>query len=133
MVVAGSCGQSGTQPVVRWGDRELPAMGRGDADRRGFAFLLAKERSEMVPGMFERERLAADMQRLEWLAAAMLGPGRSSRLRRTAVPSGTRRTVPLGLCRRGFAIAQDLNRRICMIRPRTGWSLPGEVPDQEIA
>jgi hypothetical protein len=87
----------------------------------------------MVPGMSERERLAADMQRLEWLADAMLGPGRPSRPRGVAVPSGTRRTVPLGLCRRGFAIARDLNRRICTIRPRTEWSLPREVPDQEIA
>jgi hypothetical protein len=87
----------------------------------------------MVPGMSERERLAADMQRLEWLADVMLGPGQPSRPREPAIPSGTRRTVLLGLCRRGFEMAQDLNRRICTIRPRTGWSLPGDVPDQEIA
>ena len=87
----------------------------------------------MVPGMSERERLAADMQRLEWLADALLGPRQLSRPRRPAVPSGTRRTVPLDLCRRGFAMAQELNRRIRTIRPRTGWSLPTDAPDQEIA
>ena len=86
----------------------------------------------MVPGMSERERLAADMQRLEWLADAMLGPGQLSRPRGSAVPSGTRRTVPLDLCHRGLAMAQDLNRRIRTIRPRTGWSLPSDALSQEI-
>ena len=32
----------------------------------------------MVPGMTERERLAADLRRLEWLADAQLGPTRVS-------------------------------------------------------
>ena len=32
----------------------------------------------MVPGLSERERRAADVQRLEWLADAVLGPARSS-------------------------------------------------------
>ena len=31
----------------------------------------------MVPGLTERERLIADMQRLEWLCDAVIGPARS--------------------------------------------------------
>ena len=31
----------------------------------------------MVPAMIERERLAADVRRAEWLAAAAAGPNRS--------------------------------------------------------
>jgi hypothetical protein len=87
----------------------------------------------MVPGMSERERLAADMQRLEWLADATLGPGRLPRARHTGVPSGSRYAIPLGLCRRGFAMAHGLRLRIRAIRPTSSWSLPGEAPDQEIA
>jgi hypothetical protein len=87
----------------------------------------------MVPGMTKRERLAADVQRLEWLADATLGPRRLSRLPRPAVPSGNHHTVPLGFCRHGFAMAQGLSRRIRTIRPRSVWALPGEAPGQEIA
>ena len=32
----------------------------------------------MVPGMTERERLIADMRRLEWLSDAVIGPARMS-------------------------------------------------------
>ena len=35
----------------------------------------------MVPGLTERERLIADMQRLEWLCDAVIGPARSSERR----------------------------------------------------
>jgi hypothetical protein len=87
----------------------------------------------MVPGMSERERLAADVQRLEWLAEATLGPGRVSRPPRPAVPSGSPYIVPLGLCRRGFALAHGLGQRIHTIRPRSVWALPSEAPGQEIA
>jgi hypothetical protein len=86
----------------------------------------------MVPGMTERERLAADVQRLEWLADAALGPRRFSRPLRPAVPSGRRHTVPLDLCR-GFALAHGLSRRIRTLRPGTVWALPTEAPGQEIA
>ena len=43
----------------------------------------------MVPGMTERERLIADMQRLEWLCDAVIGPARSSGRRppRTGSPA----------------------------------------------
>lgn len=87
----------------------------------------------MVPGMTERERLAADVRRLEWLADARLGPGRCSRPSRPAIPSGSRSTVPLGVCRRGFALAHGLDRRIRTVRPRSVWVLPGEAPSHEIA
>jgi hypothetical protein len=87
----------------------------------------------MVPGMTERERLAADVQRLEWLADATLGPGRLSRPARPAVPSGSRYATPLGVCRCGFALAHGLTRRIRMTRARSTWSLPDAAPGQEIA
>jgi hypothetical protein len=87
----------------------------------------------MVPGMTERERLVADVQRLEWLADATLGPGGFSRPPRPAVPSGSHYTVPLGLCRRGFVLAHGLGRRIRTLRPRTVWVLPSEAPGQEVA
>jgi hypothetical protein len=85
----------------------------------------------MIPGMSERERLAADMERLEWLADAALGPRRLSRARHAGMPSGSRYTVPLDLCSRGFALAQDLNRRVRTIRPRSTWSLLDAAPGQE--
>jgi hypothetical protein len=87
----------------------------------------------MVPGMTERERLAADVQRLEWLADATLGPRLLSPPPRLSIPSGSRYAVPLGLCHRGFAIAHGLGQRIRIIRPRSVWSLPGEAPGREIA
>lgn len=87
----------------------------------------------MVPGMTERERLAADVQRLAWLADATLGPRRFSRPRGPAVPSGSHYTVPLGLCRRGFVLAHGLSRRIRTLRPRSVWALPGDTTSREIA
>lgn len=87
----------------------------------------------MVPGMSERERLAADIQRLEWLADVTLGPGRLSQARHTGVPSGIRYAIPLGMCRRGFEMAHGLRLRIRTIRPTSGWSLPSKALDQEIA
>jgi hypothetical protein len=102
-------------------------------DGRGSALPLAKEKSEMVPGMTERERLAADVQRLEWLADATLGPGRHSQPPGADVPSGSRYAVPLGLCRRGFAMVHGLHQRIRTIRPRPVWTLPDEAPGQELA
>lgn len=88
----------------------------------------------MVPGMTERERLAADVRRLEWLADARLGPRQiPSPPDRPAVLSGTRYSVPLGFCRRGFAMALDLSRRVPLIRPKSVWPHPGVVPGQEIS
>ena len=88
----------------------------------------------MVPGMTERERLAADVQRLEWLADATLGPAQLARPPGPpAVPSGTRHSVPLGLCRRGFVLAHGVGQSIRTIRPRTVWPLPSDASGQEIA
>ena len=60
----------------------------------------------MVPGMTERERLAADMRRAEWLAEAVLGPvqvNRSPARRLSALP---RESVHI------LAAARALVRRI---------------------
>lgn len=50
----------------------------------------------MVPGMTERDRLVSDMQRLEWLSDAVLGPARFAH--EPTPPSrdftGNRRPVP---------------------------------------
>ena len=73
----------------------------------------------MVPGMTERQRLGVDVQRLEWLAHATLGPGQSPRPARLTVPSGSRYTLPIGLCRRGFALADNLRRHVREIGPRS--------------
>jgi hypothetical protein len=88
----------------------------------------------MVPGMTERERLAANVQRLEWLPDASLGPTHLPRPPGPpAVPSGTRHSVPLGLCRRGLVLAHGLSQRIRTIRSRTVWSLPSHATDHPIA
>jgi hypothetical protein len=87
----------------------------------------------MVPGMTERERHAADMQRLEWLADAMLGPTQLPRPPGPpAVPSGTRHSVPLGLCRRNVALAHDLGQRILAIRLRSAWPAPKQATGHSI-
>ncbi|MDF3042509.1 MAG: hypothetical protein K0Q71_5215 [Thermomicrobiales bacterium] len=79
----------------------------------------------MVPGMSERERLAADVQRLEWLADAVLGPAQLPRPPGPpAVPSGTRHSVPLGLCRRNVALVHGLGRCLRAIRLRSVWPVP---------
>jgi hypothetical protein len=39
-----------------------------------------ERRAEMVPGLIERERLAADLRRAEWLAETAPGPARANTL-----------------------------------------------------
>jgi hypothetical protein len=73
----------------------------------------------MVPGITERERLAADVRRLEWLAEARLGPTRvdhSSPRSRGDRPS--RPSPALGLTRHGLALALQLMRRVRLLEPR---------------
>lgn len=70
----------------------------------------------MVPGMNERERLAADVQRLEWLAEARLGPLLPRA--RPIVPSGSRYSLPLASWGRGIASAVKLSRRAGQTRQR---------------
>ena len=70
----------------------------------------------MVPGMTERERLAADAGRLAWLADARLG-----QLRPRAgpvVPSGSRHSLPLAFWGRCTAAALNLRRRAGQAWPR---------------
>jgi hypothetical protein len=64
----------------------------------------------MVPGMTERERRAADLQRLEWLADAVLGPPLPGG--RPIVPSGSRHSLPLAWRRRGITAALRLGRHL---------------------
>ena len=76
----------------------------------------------MVPGMNERERIAADMQRLEWLAEARLGPLQPRA--RPVVPSGSRYSLPLAFWGRGTAAALNLRRRVSKAWPRLASPLP---------
>jgi hypothetical protein len=71
----------------------------------------------MVPGMTERDCLAADLRRLEWLYGASLGPPLPSA--RPAVQYGPPNFVPLGLYRRGFMTELGLGRRVCLARLRS--------------
>ena len=116
------------------GDEATPALGHGGVDRGGSALTLAREKSEMVPGMTERERLAADMQRLEWLADATFGPTHLPRPPSPpAVPTGTRHSLPLGFCIRDGALVHVLRRHIRAIRLRSAWPAPREATGHPIA
>jgi hypothetical protein len=82
----------------------------------------------MVPGLTERERSAADVRRLEWLAGAMVDP-----MRVTWAPgqpttaSAPRLTLPVGLWRSGLALARGNSQRLRPIRTGTDWSLPADA------
>ena len=69
----------------------------------------------MVPGMTERERLADDVRRLEWLADARFGP---AGIMRAPTPTDEP-AIPLGIWRRGLTAALLLGQRIPR-RPETG-------------
>jgi hypothetical protein len=87
----------------------------------------------MVPGMTERERLAADMQRLEWLADSVVGPSRLPRSpTRDANRAGGNRQIPRGLCRKSPMWAQALWRRIGGLQPRSVWPSPKSASCQPI-
>ena len=73
----------------------------------------------MVPGMTERGRLAADVQRLEWLADARISPGRLTALSiKPDGDKGSRPSFPLDLWRRGLSSALLLSRRLRLKQPR---------------
>ena len=77
----------------------------------------------MVPGMTERERLAADMRRLEWLSDAVIGPtwmAHESGL--PEVASGSRPVLPFGTWRRGLASALVFGKRVRLLQPRASAS-----------
>jgi hypothetical protein len=72
----------------------------------------------MVPGMTERERLANDARRLEWLADAVLGP-----TLRVPSSSRARRSRLTAMCRHGLSAAVGLLHRarqvqLGVFRPR---------------
>jgi hypothetical protein len=81
----------------------------------------------MVPGMSERERLATEMQRMVWLADAVLGPSRLPA--GPIVPLGSRYDLLVGLCRRGIAMALGLGRRACRRSLRLIRPLPKRAAD----
>lgn len=66
----------------------------------------------MVPGMTERERLAADVRRAEWLAEAMLEPELASR---APGPQQAQQVRPLS---RFLAAAAARVRRLGLLRPK---------------
>ena len=77
----------GSRPLLsvqgpRPGDGAMPTGDRRPGRSQTATGVLIPRRSErtstMVPGMTERERLITDMQRLEWLCDAVIGPARSS-------------------------------------------------------
>ena len=83
----------------------------------------------MVPGMTERERLAADARRLAWLADATLGPARIGGTAHVPSVAGTPRPVfPIGIWRRGLSSARVLGQRIRLRHPTPGGALPERLP-----
>ena len=96
MVVARSCGQSGIRARGSHGRRGNAGTGPRRRGSRRIRPPVSKGEIRDGPGMTERERLAVNMQRLEWLADATLGPTHLPRPPGPpAVPSGTRHSVPL--------------------------------------
>ena len=66
-----------------------------------------------MPGMTERDRLATDIQRMTWLADAVVGPIRIGH--QFGSPPGNvaqRPNLLLGIWRRGLAAARMLGERV---------------------
>jgi hypothetical protein len=79
----------------------------------------------MVPGMTERERLAADARRLEWLADATLGPTRIGiAMHEPTKVSMPRPALPIGIWRRGLSSARILGQRVRLLQPPPAEALP---------
>ncbi len=73
----------------------------------------------MVPGMTERDGLAADVQRIAWLADAVLGPTRTNPHFTSATKSSENELVfPLGIWRRRLAGAILRGTRVQLNQPR---------------
>ena len=80
--------------------------------------------STMVPGMTERERLITDMQRLEWLCDAVIGPARSSGRRPPRIGSPAEAPwVPPPY--RGDATQKPRGPENLVSRPPETWEAPG--------
>jgi hypothetical protein len=67
----------------------------------------------MVPGMTERERRVADLQRLEWLADAVVGPARVSA--GPLFPPGNRAHLRSEFVRRGAGIEVAIQVRCFLL------------------
>ena len=74
----------------------------------------------MVPGMTERERHAAEMRRIAWLADAALGPARIGRQLPAPATTTALPILPVGLWRRGLSSARALGQRIRLLQPTPG-------------
>jgi hypothetical protein len=73
---------------------------------------VAKETRAMVPGMTERERLAADVRLCTWLADATLGPTLTAGSPMMAATTSTPRSQQSSrLVRDGLALARVIVRR----------------------
>jgi hypothetical protein len=70
----------------------------------------------MVPGMTERERRAAELQRLEWLADATLGPARLPDVTRGDRSREKHSSLRLDYLRRDFALLLRFGQRIRLSR-----------------
>jgi hypothetical protein len=81
--------------------------------------------------MTERERLAADMRQLEWLADAVVGPARVTWGLRRTTTAGTRPVLPIGLLRRELASALVNGHRLLLIRPGTVKPVPAVLAPAE--
>ena len=79
----------------------------------------------MVPRMTERDRQAADMQWIEWVASAVVGPtGLQRSPGRRPMPSVTRRSIPMGLCGTRLALVRVLGQSLDAIKHFSNWSGP---------
>jgi hypothetical protein len=79
----------------------------------------------MLPGLTERERRAADLQRLAWLHESMVGPMRAAWApERSLTAPRTRTVLPIGLWRRGLASARVNGRRLRLLQPGSAAAVP---------
>jgi hypothetical protein len=80
----------------------------------------------MVPGMTERDRRIADVQRLEWLADAVVGPAPISNTSHWPIRGESHPSVRrLGLWRQRLTSALTQLRGVRLLEPRLGGSQPG--------
>jgi hypothetical protein len=86
------------------------------------------ETSIMVPGMSERETRAADLQRLAWLADAVVGPPRRP-IRDVGAP-GNDASTPLAFFRRMLAAASAPRHRASNFDVRSTSSPPAAIERQ---
>ena len=77
----------------------------------------------MVPGMTERERLAADVRRLEWLAETRLGPTRIAPAPSRSRDDKSRFAPRFGLLRQRIVLVILVVRQVRWLEPRIFSSL----------